>query len=337
MVFELRHYQGLRLKAIAEALGTSESRQECLFRVTAKDARGLGRFRMSASGSRACFLSSSIGELSFEEESGASTSGRVPGVPGGARADRGACTSALDRAKPRRPADLLADCRMKLRQELELGRGGALWPGACGIWLASPRLRACCGPPEPWLWWPWGSIAARLDADGLLQGPVDPSPAGPTGALPSARRGWWRANWRRRDPPAGAVGQSGRSRHPAASAGGGPGCLRSRLAPGLGGHSSIPRLLAAVRQALLQAVQSDPNDGVRLKAIQGLKPYAADAQTRLVLSKALLSDSNVGVRSQAVDLLVQQKGAALAGVLQQASRRKTTVTSCFAAGRLSKR
>ena len=44
-VFELRHYQGLRLKAIGEVLGTSEeAAKNCLFRVTQKMRTALGGF-----------------------------------------------------------------------------------------------------------------------------------------------------------------------------------------------------------------------------------------------------------------------------------------------------
>jgi RNA polymerase sigma-70 factor, ECF subfamily len=44
-VFELRHYQGLRLKAIGEILGTSEeAAKNCLFRVTQKMRAALGDF-----------------------------------------------------------------------------------------------------------------------------------------------------------------------------------------------------------------------------------------------------------------------------------------------------
>jgi RNA polymerase sigma-70 factor (ECF subfamily) len=43
MVFELRHYQGLRLRAIGEALGTSEeAAKNCLFRATQKMRAVLG-------------------------------------------------------------------------------------------------------------------------------------------------------------------------------------------------------------------------------------------------------------------------------------------------------
>jgi hypothetical protein len=72
----------------------------------------------------------------------------------------------------------------------------------------------------------------------------------------------------------------------------------------------------------LHAVQYDPNAGVRLKAIEGLKPYGANRETRSVLSKVLLSDDNVGVRAQAVDLLVQHKEMALIGTLQQLMERE---------------
>ena len=42
-VFELRHYQGLRLRAIGEVLGTSEeAAKNCLFRATQKMRAALG-------------------------------------------------------------------------------------------------------------------------------------------------------------------------------------------------------------------------------------------------------------------------------------------------------
>ena len=45
MVFELRHYQGLRLRAIGEMLGTSEeAAKNCLFRATQKMRVVLGDF-----------------------------------------------------------------------------------------------------------------------------------------------------------------------------------------------------------------------------------------------------------------------------------------------------
>ncbi len=45
MVFELRHYQGLRLRAIGEVLGTSEeAAKTCLFRATQKMRLALGEF-----------------------------------------------------------------------------------------------------------------------------------------------------------------------------------------------------------------------------------------------------------------------------------------------------
>lgn len=45
MVFELRHYDGMRLRAISEVLGTSEeAAKNCLFRVTQKMRGALGDF-----------------------------------------------------------------------------------------------------------------------------------------------------------------------------------------------------------------------------------------------------------------------------------------------------
>ena len=45
MVFELRHYQGMRLRNIGEILGTSEeAAKNCLFRATQKMRTLLGDF-----------------------------------------------------------------------------------------------------------------------------------------------------------------------------------------------------------------------------------------------------------------------------------------------------
>lgn len=45
MVFELRHYQGMRLRAIGETLGTTEeAAKNCLFRATQKMRAALGDF-----------------------------------------------------------------------------------------------------------------------------------------------------------------------------------------------------------------------------------------------------------------------------------------------------
>jgi RNA polymerase sigma-70 factor (ECF subfamily) len=45
MVFEMRHYQGMRLRAIGEILGTSEeAAKNCLFRATQKMRAALGEF-----------------------------------------------------------------------------------------------------------------------------------------------------------------------------------------------------------------------------------------------------------------------------------------------------
>ncbi len=45
LVFEMRHYQGLRLRAIGEALGTTEeAAKNCLFRATQKMRAALGDF-----------------------------------------------------------------------------------------------------------------------------------------------------------------------------------------------------------------------------------------------------------------------------------------------------
>jgi len=72
--------------------------------------------------------------------------------------------------------------------------------------------------------------------------------------------------------------------------------------------------------ALLSAVRHDANVGVRLKAIEGLRPYADHPDTRKALAQVLLTDNNPGVRAQAIDLLVQNRELDVINVLQQLVR-----------------
>jgi hypothetical protein len=55
-----------------------------------------------------------------------------------------------------------------------------------------------------------------------------------------------------------------------------------------------------------------------LKALDGLKQFAEDPDTRQALTQVLLKDDNPGVRTQVIDLLVQQRHSdAMVGVLQE--------------------
>jgi len=63
LVFELRHYQGLRLRAIGELLGSSEeAAKTCLFRATRKMRVALGtlyELRVGDQGYCRCFCTAS--------------------------------------------------------------------------------------------------------------------------------------------------------------------------------------------------------------------------------------------------------------------------------------
>jgi HEAT repeat protein len=82
-----------------------------------------------------------------------------------------------------------------------------------------------------------------------------------------------------------------------------------------------------VRDALLYALRNDPNDGVRLKALSGLKAFAGDTEIRRELVQVLLMDDNPGVRTQAIDLLMAsaERGGLekqLAGAFQELLRKE---------------
>jgi len=59
---------------------------------------------------------------------------------------------------------------------------------------------------------------------------------------------------------------------------------------------------ADVRAALVMALR-DQNAGVRMKAMEALKPFVNETEVRGALTQVLLSDANPGLRTQAIDLL----------------------------------
>ena len=72
-----------------------------------------------------------------------------------------------------------------------------------------------------------------------------------------------------------------------------------------------------MRRALLYAVQHDSNAGVRLKALDGLKNFADDPETRQTLTQVLLKDDCPGVRTQVIDLLIPHHADSMVSVLQE--------------------
>jgi hypothetical protein len=59
-----------------------------------------------------------------------------------------------------------------------------------------------------------------------------------------------------------------------------------------------------VRKALLVALRYDKSAGVRLRALNGLKPYVAeDMRVRDAVLEALMNDGDANVRSRAIELL----------------------------------
>jgi hypothetical protein len=77
-----------------------------------------------------------------------------------------------------------------------------------------------------------------------------------------------------------------------------------------------------VRQALLVALEHDPSSAVRLKALDGLKQFAADAAVRKALANVLQKDDDPNVRVQAIDLLAAHHDDSIVGVLQNVVQRE---------------
>jgi HEAT repeat protein len=63
-----------------------------------------------------------------------------------------------------------------------------------------------------------------------------------------------------------------------------------------------------VKTALLESVRSDPNAGVRLKALEALGRFPEDPDIRETLLSILAHDKSADVRTQAIDLLTPPQG-----------------------------
>jgi hypothetical protein len=228
---------------------------------------------------------------------------------------------AADLGEVRPPGDLLERCRMELGRELwRSNPPAALRPG----WLE----RMCGTLAWPAAAWLKPVAAAALVAIGFFAARIAPGPAPASQAAPAG------------DPVAVQV------RFVEPAPGGGVKLVvdetRQRELSGSLEDEAIRRLLLAamrdpadpgvradsvaalgaegsheVRDALLWALEHDSNDGVRLKALEGLRRHAREPECRLVLSRVLLADRNPGVRSTAIDLLVQADSRDVVETLQR--------------------
>jgi hypothetical protein len=77
-----------------------------------------------------------------------------------------------------------------------------------------------------------------------------------------------------------------------------------------------------IRTALVTALQNDRNSGVRLKALEGLKGFRLDGESRHVLCNVLLTDESPAVRAMALDLLTGSREPEVAGALQELVKRE---------------
>jgi HEAT repeat protein len=72
---------------------------------------------------------------------------------------------------------------------------------------------------------------------------------------------------------------------------------------------------------LIHALLNDENLNVRLKAFEGLKPFAGDEDVRVAFMQALMNDRNDGVRVAVVDALAPfAKSEAMANSIEAVTR-----------------
>ena len=77
-----------------------------------------------------------------------------------------------------------------------------------------------------------------------------------------------------------------------------------------------------VLDTLLNSLAGDPIVGVRLTALDALKPLAGDPRVSKTLSQVLLTDVNPAVRMQVIDVMVSRRDDALVGALQNLMQRE---------------
>jgi hypothetical protein len=77
----------------------------------------------------------------------------------------------------------------------------------------------------------------------------------------------------------------------------------------------------AVRRTMTHALEKDESVGVRLRALEALRPCGQEMEVRQVLSRVLLRDASPTVRVQAIDLLADRTPAEFVGTLQEVIRR----------------
>jgi anti-sigma factor RsiW len=203
----------------------------------------------------------------------------------------------FDDAAPELPAGLLPQCRASLREAIAPGRDRVpFWRGLFSRdWLDGASF-----------WKPAGALA--LLALGFLGGRLIPPGAAPgpnvetASILPAAR------SVRMIEPDA-----SGNVRIVFDE-------TREHVVEGRCADSRI-------QGVLVSAAERDPNPAVRLKALEGLKPYASDSAVRQALVRVLAADDHPGVRAQVIEVLTRGGAerlidAHMVGALQELVRRE---------------
>jgi len=77
-----------------------------------------------------------------------------------------------------------------------------------------------------------------------------------------------------------------------------------------------------VRSELINMLLHDNNAGVRMKALEGLRPLNADTEVRKALLQVLLNDDNPALRVQAVDLITARNDDSMVGMWQDIVQRE---------------
>jgi hypothetical protein len=74
--------------------------------------------------------------------------------------------------------------------------------------------------------------------------------------------------------------------------------------------------------SLLNAAANDPVDGVRLRALEALKPLAGDPRVTKTLSQMLMTDANPTVRLKVIDLMMAHRDDSVVGLFQKVVQRE---------------
>lgn len=283
VVFELRRFQGLRLRGIGDVLGTSEeAAKNCLFRATQKMRNVFGGSGMTCGQVKDAIPFYYYGELPPEQEEELEAHSASCAPCNREVENYRKFASSLDEAELEPSLGLLSECRELLAQRVTEWERPA--------------------PKANW-WEKYWQEKWKMDF------------RVPVAALALLTIGWFSAKIYAPQPSNAAIISTVRSVEPDAS-----GHLtiavddvQRRIVSGRLNDDNVRRLL-------LTAARDESNPGVQVECVDALKKMAYSSDIRATLLVAVQHDPSPSVRMEVIALLVHD--GSMVGVMQNQVRRE---------------